>query len=291
MAVARMPSDWPYRDRSRHIRCRPHVWHVQDIGAGPVILMIHGAGGATHSWRALVPLMQGFRLILPDLPGQGFSRAGAKMRLGLEPMAEDLAALLAAEGLAPAAIVGHSAGAAVALALADRLPTPPRAVIGINAALGAFEGVQGWLFPALARLLALNPLVPRLFARLSGTDGRVRALIGSTGSTLDPAGIGFYRALVQDPDHVDGTLSMMAQWRLEALMARLPDIAVPTLLIAAEGDRTVPADVSARAAARLGDGQLLRIPGYGHLIHEEAPEAVAGPIQRFLSDRGVSPRV
>ena len=67
-------------------------------------------------------------------------------------MAEDLARLIRQEAWAPMAYIGHSAGAAIALRLAEL--APPRAVIGLNAALGQFEGVAGWLFPVMAKLLA-----------------------------------------------------------------------------------------------------------------------------------------
>lgn len=180
-----------------------------------------------------------FRVVAPDLPGQGFTRAGQR-RFSLEAMAEDLARLCAAEDWRPSVLIGHSAGAALALRLAEILPVRPRAVVGINAALGNFEGTAGWLFPLIAKLLALNPFIPPMAARLFGAEDRVRRLIGSTGSDLDEAGLRQYMTLIGDHVHVDGTLSMMAQWRLDALQRRLPAIDVPTLLIAAAKDGTVP---------------------------------------------------
>ena len=62
-------------------------------------------------------------------------------------------------------------------------------------------------------------------------------------------GVAQYLTLVQDRGHVDGTLGMMAQWRLDRLMARLPQMTVPTLLIATAGDRIVPPGCRAQAAA------------------------------------------
>lgn len=286
-----LPADWPHRAASRLVACPPHRWHVQDMGAGPVILLLHGAGGAGHSWRALMPLLAARgRVIVPDLPGQGFTRPGRRRRFGLEAMAEDLAALCAHMDAPPDAIIGHSAGAALALRMAEILPRPPRAVVGINAALGPFEGLAGLLFPLLARTLTATPFVPALFARLTGTTERVRALLRSTGSDLDPTGIELYRRLVARAEHVDGTLGMMAQWRLDGLMARLPQIAVPVLLIAAAGDRTVPAETSARAAARMPMARHAVIERLGHLVHEEAPDSVAALITDFLDNQGVIAR-
>lgn len=277
-----MPQGWPMRAQSRVIACAPHRWHVQTIGDGPTLLLLHGAGGATHSWRALAPILaRTHRVVMLDLPGQGFTRAGRRDRFGLDAMAEDIAALVAAEGWAPDAAIGHSAGGAIALRLAELAPL--RAVIGINAALGGFEGLAGLMFPFLARSLSLAPLVPNLFARLSGTTERVRALIGSTGSRIDDEGIEFYRQLVARPAHVEGALAMMAQWRLDGLLARLPQIATPALLIAGMADRTVPPAVSQRAAARMPQARFAPVEGLGHLLHEEAPEAVAALLLPFLA--------
>lgn len=281
MAAPVIPPDWPHGSASRHIACGGHLWHVQQMGAGPLVLLIHGAGGATHSFRHLMPLLAAdYRLIALDLPGQGFSRMADPARCGLEPMAQDIAALLAQEGWAPVAIIGHSAGAALALQLALRLPL--RAVIGINAALGGFEGVAGWLFPVLARLLARLPLVPQLFSKLAGTPRQVHQLLASTGSRIEPAGEAQYLALLRNPGHVAATLAMMAQWNLDGLLRRLPQMAQPCLLITAARDQAVPPAVSARAAARMPAARLLALPTGGHLVQEEAAETVGAPILEFL---------
>ena len=274
-------ADWPLREASQTIACTPHRWHVQIVGQGETVLLLHGAGGATHSWRGLAPLLAtGHRVVMLDLPGQGFSRAGRRERFGLDAVAEDIAALCVQQDWHPAAVIGHSAGGAIALRLAEMMPL--RAVIGINAALGQFDGLAGLLYPFLARALTLTPFVPGLFARLTGTTDRVASLLASTGSDIGPEGTEFYRRLVARPEHVEGTLAMMAQWRLDAFLERLPTIAVPTLLIAATGDRTVPPEVSARAAGRLQAGKFQSLDG-GHLVHEETPDKVAALILPFLA--------
>jgi magnesium chelatase accessory protein len=284
--AARVPADWPLRAQSRALHVRPHLWHVQELGAGPLVMLLHGAGGATHSWRGLAPRLAGnFRLVMPDLPGQGFTRLGDRSRCGLDAMAADLAALAADQGWRPAALIGHSAGGALALRLAEILPDPPHAVAGINAALGSFDGLQGVLFPALARLLALNPLVPSLFARLAGGEAQVRRLLEATGSRVDAEGVRLYGRLVGDPAHVDGTLAMMAQWQLEPLLSRLPGLDLPVLFLTGGADRAVPPAVSRAAAARMPQAEVVEIAGLGHLMHEEAAETVAGVLMSFLKSR------
>jgi magnesium chelatase accessory protein len=93
-------------------------------------------------------------------------------------------------------------------------------------------------------------------------------------------------ALVRDPAHVDGTLGMMAQWKLEDLMTRLPAIKTPTLLIASTGDLAVPARISRDAARHMPAARYAELPTYGHLIHEEAPESVAALLLPFLAAPG-----
>lgn len=276
-----MPPDWPNRDKARSIRARPHDWCVVESGTGPEILLLHGAGGSGHSFRALIPELWGYRCLAPDLPGQGFTRAGNRGRLGLAPMAEDLARLIDHEGWKPAVVIGHSAGAAIALQLSTLIPL--RAVIGVNAALGSFEGAAGVMFPLLARVLSVTPFVPRFVSRLWGNRPTVRRLLASTGSRLDEAGLAQYTTLVQDAAHVEGTLGMMAQWQLDPLMARLPELTTPTLLIATTGDKVVPARVSREAAGAMPAASHVELPTLGHLAHEEAAETVAGHIRRFLS--------
>ncbi len=281
MTPLTLPADWPHRDASRRIACRPHLWHVQEMGAGPLVLMLHGAGGATHSWRHLMPLLTGYRVVALDLPGQGFTRMGSRRRCGIDAMAEDIATLCADQGWSPHAVVGHSAGAALALRLAELLPVAR--VVGINAALSSFDGAAGWLFPLMARLLAATPMVPHLFSRMSGTADRVNALLASTGSKIDAAGRAQYLRLLQTTGHVDATLVMMSQWKLDGLLARLPALRLPVLLITGAGDATVPPAVSQRAAERIPGAVWVSLPGLGHLVQEEDAAAVAAVMLPFLA--------
>lgn len=283
-----MPKDWPNRSHARRIASAPHDWCVLDVGPGPVVLLLHGAGGSGHSFRNLIPfLTPHYRVIVPDLPGQGFTRAGGRGRLGLDAMAVDLCQLCHNEGWAPFAIIGHSAGGALALRMAELTKTPTR-VIGINAALGAFEGAAGVLFPMMARVLAMMPLIPTVVSKLWGTPSKVDALLTSTGSRIDAAGRAQYLRLVQDVAHIEGTLGMMAQWQLDKLLARLPAMQMQVLLIASSGDRAVPARISETAGARLKTAKVVVLPQLGHLAHEEAAEDIAALILPWLAAQPVT---
>lgn len=271
---------WPMADVSRKVLCRQHRWHVQDAGQGDTVLLLHGAGGATQSWRGVFPVLaKTHRVIAIDLPGQGFTEMGAGGRCGLRHMADDIAALITQEGWEPAAIISHSAGAAIALQLAQLGHT--QHVIGINAALSNFRGVAGWLFPMMAKALAINPLSARLFSA-AATPNSVRNLIKGTGSSLDAEGESLYFRLVRDADHVDATLAMMAQWSLDGLVAQFSAIQTRTDLIVADGDKAVPPASSIDAAKALQNAQIHRVSGLGHLAHEEDPDQIAALILSCL---------
>ncbi|WP_299658039.1 alpha/beta fold hydrolase BchO [uncultured Tateyamaria sp.] len=277
---------WPNSDLSRRGQGPVHRWHIQEKGAGQTILMLHGAGGSTHSYRDLMPtLAEDHHVVALDLPGQGFTQLGARHRCGLDAMAEDIAHLCAQEGWAPAVIIGHSAGAAVALRLAESDLSPrgqAPLVIGINAALAQFKGLAGLLFPVMAKALAAVPFTASLFSGASSNPERIKALIGSTGSDLDAPGLALYRRLVGDRNHVDGTLLMMAQWKLDPLLARLPTHPSEVHFLVGERDTTVPPDVSEKAAARMPNATVHRLAGLGHLAHEERPAETVALIRQII---------
>lgn len=75
---------------------------------------------------------------------------------------------------------------------------------------------------------------------------------------------------------------MMASWNLDGLARDLGRLAVPTLLVAAGNDRTVPPAQAAEVAARIAGARVEKLPGLGHLAHEEAPERVAAVIEAFF---------
>lgn len=281
MDWARDLPGWSHPSLSRRIALAPHRWHVQEAGDGPTLLLLPGAGASVHTWRKLIPeLARDYHVVALDLPGQGFTQSPNAARSGLEETVTDIAALLKAEAWQPVAIIGHSAGAAIALRLSQTLGIPK--IIGINPALDHFDGVAGWLFPILAKLLALNPLTASLFA-FGASAGRARRLIEGTGSRIDAEGLSYYTRLIGDRPHVNGALQMMAHWSLDGLLQDLPKITAQVLFLTGENDKAVPPDVATRAAARLAHAETHMLPGLGHLAHEEDPDAVLTHIRGFLA--------
>mgnify|MGYP003565150563 CR=1 FL=1 len=290
MDWARDLPSWPNHDTSKRLRIRPHEWHIQEMGKGPTLLLLHGAGASTHSWRDILPkLAKTHHVVALDLPGQGFTRAGTLSRSGLDPMAEDIAALCAAKAWNLHAIIGHSAGAAIALRLSETMPTPlrPDLIVGLNPALGNFQGIAGWLFPVMAKLLALNPLTSYLFAGRAPQIARTKRIIESTGSVLDDEGLMLYARLIADRDHVEATLQMMAQWQIGPLLGRLDRIETRCHFITGERDRAVPPETAKTAAASITNCGLTSFPRLGHLAHEEEPEMLSDFLIQILSEQSI----
>ena len=263
---------WPNRGASRFVRAGAIDWHVQTMGTGPTLLLVHGTGAATHSWRALAPLLaRHFRVVGVDLPGHGFTSAPPRGQYALPQMAAALAGLLAELDVRPQFAVGHSAGAAIAIRMALDGSIAPRRIFSLNGALMPFPGAAAVAFPALAKLLFLNPLAAPVLAWRASDPVAVARLIEGTGSHLDAEGLDLYARLFSTRRHVAAAIGMMANWDLVSLKRDLPRLSTPLILVAADGDRAVrPRDADAVAALVPG-AAMVPVKGHGHLAHEEAP--------------------
>jgi magnesium chelatase accessory protein len=278
---------WPNAEASRFVTAGGLRWHVQVMGKGPVALLLHGTGAATHSWRDLAPLLAAdFTVVAPDLPGHGFT--AAMRRPTPVAVATAVTALTTALDLSPALVIGHSAGAAVALTMAEQDRGIPRAIVGLGGALLPFPGMAGKLFPAMARMLFVNPFMPELLAMRARVPGEIASFLNrSTGSRIDPRGIDLYERLLKTSGHCGGALALMANWDLEPLQKAMPVLQLPVLLLHGERDSTIPPATSRTVAARLPAAATHFLPGLGHLAHEEAPADHAALILDFARRSGI----
>lgn len=271
--------DWPNRDASRFVRAGGILWHVQVTEQnGPPVLLLHGTGAATHSWARLLPLLaKNFTVVAPDLPGHGFTEAPPDARMSLPGMAWGLKELLRALAIEPVLGVGHSAGAAILARMALDGPWLARGIVSLNGALVPLRGGPGDLpiFAAIARALVSVPVIPWLFSWRAGDPRVVDRLLQGTGSRIDPAQAAFYARLVRRSGHVSAALAMMANWDLKALSRDLPRLAAPLTLVVGDNDRTVPPGDVLRVQVLVPGATIHRLPGLGHLAHEERPDLVA----------------
>jgi len=284
--------DWPNRASSRFIEAAGIRWHVQEMGKGPVVLLVHGTGAATHSWRTLAPLLaQHFTVVAPDLPGHGFTETPLTPRLSLDAMAEDLTTLLHTLGHRPVLVAGHSAGAAVLARMCIDGQIMPGSLIGLNGAMLPIGGIAGRFMTPFARMLAASAAVPRLFARFASSERFVERMISETGSALEPEGIEFYRRLTCSPGHVAAAIRMMANWKLRPLARDLPRLAAKLVLVTGGNDKTIAPNDAIRVNALVPGSRVLTLPGLGHLAHEERPDQVSSLMVQLARSAGLLPRL
>ncbi len=287
-------ADWPLRQYSRFVDTPRLRWHLQyaphSDAQAPTVLLLHGTGASTHSWRDVFPLLGvRYSVLALDFPGHAFSAVPAPSEVAtlfsLPGMAAGVAQVLTQMGIVPHTIVGHSAGAAVACMLSLDGHVQPQRIVSLNGALLPLDGLAGQLFSPMAKLLAKAPFVPELFSWQAGQPAVLQRLLDGTGSRLDAQGRALYQKLIAQPAHSAGALAMMAHWDLHTFWRRLPALETPLTLIAGEQDLIVPPSVSERAAASLKrqpPPPVNRLPGLGHLAHEERPDTLARCILRAV---------
>ena len=276
--------DWPNREASRFVRAAGIRWHVQRAGSGPVLLLVHGTGAATHSWRALLPLLaRDYTVVAPDLPGHGFTDTPSASLLSLPGMARALGELLQVLGVQPEIVVGHSAGAAILARMCLDGTIAPRALVSLNGAMLPLRGLPGHIFAPIARLVVSIPLTRRMFAWQAADRRVVERMLRSTGSTIEPAGVDQYVRIARCPAHAGAALAMMANWDLRPLERDLPRLRTHLLLITGSNDRTIPPSDSARVQALVPGAELVSLPGLGHLAHEEQPARIATLVRGFAT--------
>jgi len=276
--------DWPLASCSRFVQAGAVRWHVQQQGRGPVMVLLHGTGASTHTWRDLMPKWaREFTVVSVDLPGHAFTGTADTALMTLPGMAHAVQALLQTLAMKPAVLVGHSAGAAVAAEMVlQTQPSDRPLLVALNPAWLPIHGWAGWLFAPAAKLVTLNPLSGWLMAKQAARGDLVQRLLQGTGSRLSAEGVRLYKRLFGQPVHVRGVLTMMERWDLPAWSPHLAQLDSPVLLLCSEGDRTIDPLSTQPLSQRLTLAQHVLLPGLGHLAHEEAPTDVAQRVSAWV---------
>jgi 3-oxoadipate enol-lactonase len=246
---------------------------TMEAGEGPAVLLLHGIGGRASLWRpTLEALGRDHRVIALDMPGYD----GRDTALDNFPAVADAAlALLDADGIAEADVVGHSLGGMVALELALRHPTRVRRLV-IVASSPAF-GSRDPAFREAFLAARQKPLDEGL-----GMAGVAAALVPTMpGPSADPTAIPAAIAAMASVDEraYRTTLGMLTGFDRRG---DLGQVAQKSLLIAGEADATAPPRGMQRMADAMPDAKLIVIPGVGHLLPLEAPDAFHAALRDFL---------
>jgi pimeloyl-ACP methyl ester carboxylesterase len=254
-------------------------------GDGPPLVLVHGLGGAASNWTELAPLLvDRHRLLVPDLPGHGRSTALPAVS-GLEPFADRVALVAEREGMLPAPVVGHSLGGMIVLRLALRRPAAVQALVLAGAAGLSIGNV--WGRQLLSIFTSVRP--GRLAARYRGWVSRsplLRRLVFGFVSVADPVGLtdeaveGFLAGQLLHTD-VDSAWQAL---RRDDPRLELEHVRCPVLVLWGSEDVQLPLDDAFEYTRRLR-ARLRVIPGCGHLLIGERPDACADAIETFLSGR------
>ena len=280
-----IPESWPGAEFGRYVDAGGLTWRVNIRGRGPVVLLLHGTGASAHSWVPLAPLLESqFTLVMPDLPGQGFSELADVRHSTLTGMARAVASLLETLAIEPVLVVGHSAGAAVACALSLTGRANPAAIVSINGALLPFGRAAAPVFSRAAKFLASSSVFPHLVALHAVSRKPVERMLRQTGSDLPPEMVRCYRTLLGDAGHVAGTLRMMANWDLVQLEENFDRLEPLLVLLCCDNDLVVAPAQGEELKRRFRAARLAYMAGLGHLGHEEAPALFAEHLKELAEE-------
>lgn len=275
--MKRIPLDWPNREHSRIISAGDLDWHVQLNGSGPLVLLLHGTGSSTHSWSDLIPLIEDHvQVLVPDLPGHAFT-LGAKLEdLKLDAIAYSLQLLIDQLGIeAPSIVVGHSAGAPLAIRFAVAASKQPQLVIALNPSFIPPPPVYTSFFGPLLGPITRSSTLSSLLASLSPSLGMVDKLLDSTNTILPEARRVYYRKLFERSDHVRGSMNFMAAADIPKVLAEADLYRGKLICVLGNQDAWIPAKPLEKIIRDYFPvAEILKWEG-GHIMHELEPSKVA----------------
>ncbi len=250
-------------------------------GNGPSLLLLHGFTGSAETWTEFRERLEPhFEVIAVDLPGHGLSSSpDDPSRYWLDRLAGDLAVVLDTLDVQQTAVFGYSMGGRAALRFAAAHPNRVSSLI--------LESTSSGIHDAKARLQRVD--ADNVLANVIERDGIAafvsrweRLPMWESQSALPDAGRARLRAqrLANNPKGLANSLRGAGAGADAPSMDRLREISAPTLVIAGELD-PVYIEHAGRLVAAIPNASLEVIPGAGHAIHLEQPDAVISEITAF----------
>ena len=255
--------------------------HAVRQGAGEDVLLLHGALTTHHDWLAgpAGALSREGRVTALDRPGHGLSRRPRFVGTPRDQAAQ-IAAGLDRLDTGPAVIVGHSYGALVALALAERFPDRVSELVLVAPLIFPEPRLLEHGLIAPRSLPVLGPILSRL-SRSSGLDRAAFEWIQAVMFSPAPVPAEWKRSFpveqVLDPDALvhegEDAASMLPL--SPAGTIDLKRIEMPVHVLIGTEDRVVEQERQGKALARLlPSGRLTEIVGAGHMLHHSHPDLV-----------------
>lgn len=266
---------------SRFVEVAGQLVHVEQAGAGEPagdpagdpVLLVHGFGASTYSWRKVMPdIARSRRAIALDLSGFGYTeRPRDPERYSRDGQVALILGLLDALGIERAHLVGHSYGGALSLALAARHPDRVRSLLLLDSAAPTYPNDRR---TRLAGIRWLNGLFLRSVAlREKGVRRALQASV-SDDSLVTPKLVAAYldRLRIEGISHAYYGLTAPVRNPGEAV--ELGKITAPTLVIWGAEDRLIPLEDGRQATARIPGARFEVFEQTGHMPMEERPEDV-----------------
>lgn len=256
-------------------------------GTGPPLVLLHGAGDNARDWSYVLPLLgRSHHVLAPDLPGYSPASSPAT-DYSPARLARFVAQFLDAVGLDRAAVAGNSLGGLAALQLALSAPERVTALCLVDSA-----GLGRAVNPALViqRFPGIGELAIAVGRRRPGAAlravGRAVLLFGRPWRAPRSWLVEQYRAARQ-PGFLEATVASLRAvlgpfGQRKVLVKRLPELAMPTLIIWGTADWIIPVTHGRRAARRLAAGGLVQLSWCGHAPQVECPERFTEALSRFL---------
>jgi pimeloyl-ACP methyl ester carboxylesterase len=250
--------------------------HYVERGSGTTVILIHGFGGHTYTYRYLIPdLARDHRVVAVDLKGSGYSGRPKKGDYSLGEQARLVVRLMDILGIERASVVGHSLGGEVAMRIAAGWPERVERL-----ALAA--SVSGDRIPTLPVTPLIRPFL-WLFSRLFGRWLFRRMFYDKRKATKEV--LEAYRR----PLRIKGTGNAVYQTLRDGRREKPVDsggIKQPVLILWASHERILPGRTLSRLRKRLAHAEVVTIDRAGHLLLEEQPEETNRAVRSFLDDRG-----
>jgi pimeloyl-ACP methyl ester carboxylesterase len=260
----------------------PVPWHFIASGDGPPLLLLHGLGASSFSWRHnLAPLGQHFRVLAPDLPPHGLSPAPLNGDYSLKALTAGVIGFLDRRDLSRVAVAGNSLGGSLALLLARDYPERVSALVLLApaAALTRLPRIFYPLrLPVLGRLMAplMGPWIIPLALKLTYHRRELITPEVVAGYALPFRELPRRLALAR-------LCRQLTIWPLNQVELLLRQIRAPVALVWGVKDRILPVTQAHWLKARLPEAELHLLPRVGHAPQEEAPGAVNKIIIDFLT--------
>ncbi|MFF7173090.1 alpha/beta fold hydrolase [Streptomyces pseudovenezuelae] len=254
--------------------------HYKRAGRGPALVLLHGsASSLQHFDRAAALLSESFDVIRPDLPGCGLTGPRPDRDYRVPAYAATVADFLEALRVPRYAVAGNSLGGNIAWNLALDHPERVTGLVLVNATGYPEKEVPAGM--RLTRNPLLRPLLRRVMPR-SAIERNLRANVGPQSTIVDDAMVDRAHQLMNHPGNRSAFVDFCNTDQPDR-SARIPHIAVPTLVLRSAGiggqhfTRDIP-----------GAGELVH-PHGGHLLPEEEPQWVSDAIAQFLRSSADTP--